>query len=469
MQNTIFFSTELLLMNDLKTKKNSLFLKNNLMTSRSKLSVVPPFLTPTNMTTIAQAEQLDVQDPLASFRAFFQHEPNTIYLDGNSLGKLPIQAKKDIANAVDKQWGENLIRSWNDHWLDLPKRLEQKLALLLGAKATELKVGESTSTNLYKVIHALLSSNLTAKSLLTDSLNFPSDVYVMEGLAKQFDCKPPTIVAYVHDLKADLPLLKAEIKKQPGIVCLSLVSYKSAWLYPMKSLNEFAEQHNSIIVWDLSHAVGVVDINLAESKTKIALGCTYKFLNGGPGSPAFLFIQEELITELHSPIQGWFGHKRPFDFSLSYEPSDGIGRFDAGTPQVLSLVAMEAGLDLTLKAGIDAIRKKSMMQTSYLVELIQEKLIPLGFTIETPMNPEERGSHITLAHPESWRVCKALIIGKGDGVKIIPDFRPPQYLRLGIAPIYTRYIDLFKSIERIEHIILSQEYLEIDTEKPTVT
>ena len=189
MQNTIFFSTELLLMNDLKTKKNSLFLKNNLMTSRSKLSVVPPFLTPTNMSTIAQAEQLDVQDPLASFRAFFQHEPNTIYLDGNSLGKLPIQAKKDIANAVDKQWGENLIRSWNDHWLDLPKRLEQKLALLLGAKATELKVGESTSTNLYKVIHALLSSNLTAKSLLTDSLNFPSDVYVMEGLAKQFDLK----------------------------------------------------------------------------------------------------------------------------------------------------------------------------------------------------------------------------------------------------------------------------------------
>ena len=187
MQNTIFFSTELLLMNDLKTKKNSLFLKNNLMTSRSKLSVVPPFLTPTNMNTIAQAEQLDVQDPLASFRAFFQHEPNTIYLDGNSLGKLPIQVKKDIANAVDKQWGENLIRSWNDHWLDLPKRINQKLALLLGAKATELKVGESTSTNLYKVIHALLSSNLTAKSLLTDSLNFPSDVYVMEGLAKQFD------------------------------------------------------------------------------------------------------------------------------------------------------------------------------------------------------------------------------------------------------------------------------------------
>jgi kynureninase len=154
---------------------------------------------------------------------------------------------------------------------------------------------------------------------------------------------------------------------------------------------------------------------------------------------------------------------------VAVSSSDGIGRFDAGTPQVLSLVAMEAGLDLTLKAGIDAIRKKSMMQTSYLVELIQEKLIPLGFTIETPMNPEERGSHITLAHPESWRVCKALIIGKGDGVKIIPDFRPPQYLRLGIAPIYTRYIDLFNSIERIEHIILSQEYLEIDAEKPTVT
>lgn len=421
------------------------------------------------MSNIEQAEHLDVQDPLASFRAFFQHEPNSIYLDGNSLGKLPIQAKKDILHAVDKQWGKNLIRSWNDHWLGLPKRLEQKIAILLGAKATELKVGESTSVNLFKLIHALLSSNLTPKNLLTDSLNFSTDVYVMEGLAKQFECKPPKIVTYVHDLKADLMLLKDEIKKQPGIVSLSLVSYKSAWLYPMKSLNEYAEQNSSIIIWDLSHAVGVVDVNLAESKTKIALGCTYKFLNGGPGSPAFLYIQEDLITKLHSPIQGWFGHQKPFDFSLLYTPSDGIDRFDAGTPQILSQVAMEAGIDLALKAGISAIRKKSMAQTSYIVELIQEKLIPLGFAIETPMNPEERGSHITLAHPESWRVCKALIMGKSDGVKIISDFRPPDYLRLGIAPIYTRYIDLFKSIERIEQIMLSQEYLEIDAERPTVT
>jgi kynureninase len=237
----------------------------------------------------------------------------------------------------------------------------------------------------------------------------------------------------------------------------------------MKSLNEYAEQNNSIIVWDLSHAVGVVDINLAESKTKIALGCTYKFLNGGPGSPAFLYIQEDLITKLHSPIQGWFGHQNPFDFSMPYIPSDGIDRFDAGTPQVLSQVAMEAGIDLALKAGIGAIRRKSMAQTGYLVELIQEKLIPLGFVIETPMNPEERGSHITLVHPESWRVCKALIMGTSEGVKIIPDFRPPHYLRLGIASIYTRYVDLFKSVERIEQIILSQEYLEIDAERPIVT
>ena len=421
------------------------------------------------MSDLKRAEYLDNQDYLKSFRTYFQHTPNEIYLDGNSIGKLPLQVKEDIKQAVESQWGQNLIRSWNDHWLDLTTRLENKLAQLLGADLKEIKVGESTSVNLYKLIHALLSSKITPKNLLTDSLNFPTDIYVMEGLAKQLECNPPVTVTYSSNLKADLVLLKKEIEKQPGIICLSLVTYKSAWLYPMKSLNEYAEQHNSIIIWDLSHAVGVVDIDLHKTKTKIALGCTYKFLNGGPGAPAFIYIQKDLIANLHSPIQGWFGHQNPFDFSLPYIPADGISRFNAGTPQILSQVAMEAGIDLTLKAGISNIRKKSKDQTAYVIDVINSKLTPLGFEIETPMNPEERGSHVTLKHHECWRVCKALIQGKDLGVKVIPDFRPPSYLRLGIAPIYTSFVDVFRAIERIEEIMVSKEYLDIDNERPTVT
>ena len=421
------------------------------------------------MNDLKRAEYLDDQDPLKLFSTYFHHNPNEIYLDGNSLGKLPLQAKTDIRQAIDSQWGQNLIRSWNDHWLDLPKRLENKLAQLLGADPDELKVGESTSVNLYKLIHALLSSKITPNNLVTDSLNFPTDVYVMEGLAKQLKCNPLIIVNYSSDLKADLTLLKKEIEKQPGIICLSLVAYKSAWLYPMKSLNEFAEENNSIIVWDLSHAAGVVDIDLHLSKTKIALGCTYKFLNGGPGAPAFIYIQKDLITKLHSPIQGWFGHQSPFDFSLPYIPAEGISRFDAGTPQVLSLIAMEAGIDLSLKAGITNIRKKSKDQTAYMIDLIDSKLTPLGFEIETPLSQEERGSHVTLKHQECWRVCKALIQGKDSGVKVIPDFRPPNYLRLGIAPIYTSFVDILRAIERVKEIMVTQEYFNIDNERPTVT
>jgi len=421
------------------------------------------------MNSIEQAKKFDAQDSLASFRENFQHQSNEIYLDGNSLGKLPLQAKVDLQKAVDEQWGENLIRSWNDHWLELPERLGQKLATLFGVSSEELKVGESTSVNLYKLTHALLSSELFPKNLLTDSLNFPSDVYIMEGLAKQFKCNPPFVVSYKNDLKADLELLKREIKNQPGIICLSLVGFKSAYLYPMKSLNVFAEENNSIIIWDLSHAAGVVAIDLKKSKTKIALGCTYKFLNGGPGSPAFIYIQKKLIKDLYSPIQGWFGHQKPFDFSLPFIPANNINRFDAGTPHVLSLIGMEAGIDLCLKAGISDIQKKSQDQTTYLTKLIESKLVPMGFKIETPLNSQERGSHITIAHDESWRVCKALIQGINGGVSFIPDFRPPNYLRLGIAPIYTSFTDLFRSIERIEQIMTTKEYLNIDQEKPKVT
>jgi kynureninase len=237
----------------------------------------------------------------------------------------------------------------------------------------------------------------------------------------------------------------------------------------MKVLNLWAEQHRSILVWDLSHAVGAVTIDLKETATKIAVGCSYKYMNGGPGAPAFLFIQKALQRKLANPIQGWFGHKNPFAFESDYHPNQGIDRFASGTPPILSLQAMEAGVDLALKAGIKNIRKKSVLQSEFFLEGVREKLLPLGYQLESPTDPECRGSHVTLSHPASWKICQSLLQGTSKDSKIIPDFRPPHFIRFAITPLYTRFEELQKVIFRLESIVLTKEYQKFKTNKPRVT
>lgn len=403
------------------------------------------------------------------FYEAFSHNENEIYLDGNSLGKLPKKTKETLQNAIENQWGENLIRSWNVHWLDLPKRISKKLASLLGVKASELKLGESTSVNLYQIAFALLASGRFPKRFITDSLNFPTDIYILEGLSKIFNIPSPTVVEYRSEVVADTAVLKEKIKNNSGIVCLSAVGYKSAWFYPMQELNAFAKEHQSLIIWDLSHAVGVLDMDLKNTQTQIAIGCTYKFLNGGPGAPAFLYVEKELQNALQNPIQGWFGHKNPFAFSLPYEAAEGIQRFEAGTPPVLSMIGIETGVDLTLAAGIKNIRKRSQDLTAYFIEKFKKELMPLGYELQSPEDPERRGSHITLSHPDSWRICKALLEGNEGGIKIIPDFRPPNFIRFGIAPLYTRFSDLYTTVARLKEIVKKKEFEAYNHQKPTVT
>ena len=416
-----------------------------------------------------KAKERDRKDPLANFKASFFHSKNEIYLDGNSLGKLPLKAKENIAMLMQEQWGENLIRSWNDHWLDLPKRLAAKLARLLGVDAKEILVGESTSVNLYKVAHALIQSGHYPKQFLTDSLNFPTDNYILEGISRENAMEKPICIQYTSDLKANINLLKNQIIAQPGVICLSLVSYKSAYYYPMKVLNLHAKKHNSIIIWDLSHAVGAVAIDLKETNTLAAIGCTYKYLNGGPGSPAFIYLDNSLIPHLMSPIQGWFGHAKPFDFSQDYLPAKGIEKFDAGTPTVLSLAAMEAGIDLTLTAGIESIRIKSLALSNFFLDTFYTELTPLGYVLESPEKEDERGAHITLSHKASWRICQCLLHGKEQRPKIIPDFRPPHYIRLGMAPLYIGYEDIWHTLERLKEIALNKEFEQYSDVRPTVT
>ncbi|MDA9140036.1 aminotransferase class V-fold PLP-dependent enzyme [Flavobacteriaceae bacterium] len=421
------------------------------------------------MSEFQAAQALDKKDPLAEFRTHFVLTPNEIYLDGNSLGKLPKAAQKAVQDTVAKQWGERLIRSWNEAWLELPSRLAEKYAKLLQVSKEEVIIGESTSVRLYQVLHALAKSDLSPKHLGTDKLNFPTDLYVMEGIAQDFSFGEMTQIDYGQEIEADLEILKTTIKEKPGIYCLSLVSYKSSYLYPMKVLNLWAEQHRSILVWDLSHAVGAVTIDLKETATKIAVGCSYKYMNGGPGAPAFLFIQKALQRKLANPIQGWFGHKNPFAFESDYHPNQGIDRFASGTPPILSLQAMEAGVDLALKAGIKNIRKKSVLQSEFFLEGVREKLLPLGYQLESPTDPECRGSHVTLSHPASWKICQSLLQGTSKDSKIIPDFRPPHFIRFAITPLYTRFEELQKVIFRLESIVLTKEYQKFKTNKPRVT
>lgn len=421
------------------------------------------------MTKLAQAQEKDLKDPLASFNEEFYHPENEIYLDGNSLGKLPLKTKGTIQQLVDHQWGNKLIRSWNDHWLDLPNRLANKLALLIGAKSHEVIVGESTSVNLYKLAHALMHTHLYPKQLLTDTLNFPTDNYILEGLSEQYNYPPTLCIRYPNDLRADLNEIKKILQSNPGILCLSLVTYKSAYYYPMLKINQWAKEHQSIIIWDFSHAVGAVDIDVKNTQTLAAIGCTYKYLNGGPGSPAFLYIDETLHKQIKSPIKGWFGHQNPFDFADTYHPAGDIQQFNAGTPAILSLAALEVGLDITLRAGIKAIRAKSEALTQFLLQEVESELIPLGYVIESPREVSERGSHLTLSHEESWRICQCLLKGKNNRPLIIPDFRPENYIRLGIAPLYIGFEDLLITVHRLKEIVIHKEYLSYSKQKPRVT
>jgi|TARA_B110000914_G_scaffold24944_1_gene18707 kynureninase len=411
----------------------------------------------------------DKNDSLSNFKKRFFNNENEIYLDGNSLGKLPLETISELNNTIKNQWGKKLIRSWNEHWLDLNDRVNLKMSKLINADPNEVLVGESTSVNLYKLLYGLLNSKKYEKRLLTDSLNFPSDLYIMEGLKEFTKSKKVQVVKYISDLESDLKLLKESIKHSPGVICLSLVTYKSSWLYPMLELNEFAKKNKSIIVWDCSHAIGVVDIDVKKTKTKIALGCTYKFLNGGPGSPSFIYINNKLIKDISNPIQGWFGHEKPFNFSDNYKPFDGIKKFEAGTPSVISLSAIENGIDITLEAGIKNIRSKSENLGDFLISLIKTELEVLGFEITSPLNSINRGSHISIKHKEAWRICKLLIKGKANRKTIIPDFRPNNTIRFGLAPLYVSYMDLFESIERIKEIVNTKEFLLIDDSKESVT
>lgn len=417
------------------------------------------------------ALKLDNDDLLKNYREHFYHpQKNLIYLDGNSLGRLPKKSFDLSKTVVQDQWGERLIRSWNEGWYKLSEKIAGKIAKIVGAEADEIAVGDSTSVNLYKTAMAALKLNPGRKKIVSDVLNFPTDIYVLQGIADQMGMDYKVELAQSGDgLSVSMKELNRIIDEDTALVVLSGVVFKSAFFYNMKQVTELVHRKGALMIWDLSHAAGAVPVNLNGCGADMAIGCTYKYLNGGPGAPAYLYVSKSLQEKISSPIWGWFGDEKPFDFQLDYRPASGIRKFMVGTPPVISLAVIEPGLDIILHAGMENIRRKSLLQSEYLIYLWKRKLKPLGFEIGSPKESEQRGSHISLRHSEAYRICKALIEPKDGSPVIIPDFREPDNIRLGIAPLYNSFEDIFNAVERMQRIVAGRQFEGYVKEKDAVT
>jgi kynureninase len=417
------------------------------------------------------AYELDAQDELAGFREeFVVDASNLIYLDGNSLGRLPRRTIELMRQAVEQQWGQRLIRGWNDGWINGPVELGAKIAQLVGAQPDEIIVTDSTSVNLFKLAVAALQARPARSKIVSDVFNFPSDLYILQGIIKLLDRGHRlALIPSVDTITIEPNAIQATIDSNTALVALTHVAFKSAFMYDMAEVTALAHQAGALTLWDLSHSAGAVPVDLNGCQVDLAVGCTYKYLNGGPGAPAFLYVRRDLQTQLQQPVWGWFGAKTPFAFELDYTPAENISRYWVGTPPILSLKAIEPAIDILLEAGIDRLRAKSIRQTDYLIFLAEQWLIPLGFTIGSPRQAAIRGSHVSIRHPESYRINRAMIEAEPPTLKVIPDFREPDNLRLGLTPLYTTFTEIHRAIERIRTIVEERLYEQYSTKRAAVT
>ena len=420
------------------------------------------------MTTVpvdrSYAEELDAADPLAVFRdRFVRDEESLIYLDGNSLGPLPRATEARIAEVVGQEWGAGLVRSWH-RWIDLPGQVGDLLGEhLIGAGPGQVAVCDSTTVNLYKLAVAALDARPGRSVIVTDDDNFPTDRYVLQGIAEQRGCELRMIGT---DLDQGLAAgaLREALDERTALVSLSHVAYRSGALADMTQITRIVHEAGALALWDLCHAAGAVPVELDASGADLAVGCTYKYLNAGPGAPAFLYVRRELQPGLRQPVWGWFGQRQQFDMGPAYDPAPGIGQFLTGTPQIIGTVAVQEGVRLLAEAGITRLRAKGVALTGYLIALADAWLVPLGVAVASPRQDERRGSHVTLAHPEAWRISQALI---GEGV--IGDYRTPDRLRLGPAPAFTRFVDVWDALDIMRQIMTNRAYLNVQSARSVVT
>jgi kynureninase len=415
--------------------------------------VLPNKLSSVEVTlTKEDAQALDKNDPIAQLRDLFEIPPNTIYLDGNSLGPLPVSAKQAAIEVVEHQWGEDLITSWNKHaWIDLPSTVGDKVGQLIGAKQGQVICCDSISVNLFKLLASALALNSSKRNIvLSQQDNFPTDLYMVEGLQQMLGeqrCRLLTCEA--NNLEVELTEKGHEI----SVLMLTHVNFRSGQIHDMKKLTKLAHEQGILVVWDLAHSAGAVPVELDMCEVDFAVGCGYKYLNGGPGAPAFIYAAEKHIPHLKQPLTGWMGHANPFTFDPNYQADVGIKKFLSGTPNVISMSILNAALDVFKQVDMCQVREKSVAMTQFFQRLVSQTPCLSELLLASPETANTRGSQLAYRHPDAYALCQALI---SQGV--IADFRAPDVLRFGFSPNFLSFEQLFDSVDKLQTIMQSKQY-----------
>lgn len=395
----------------------------------------------------ATLEALDRDDRLAAFRDEFDLPPGVIYLDGNSLGALPKATRGRLARAVDQEWGRGLIRSWNDAgWIDLPQRLGAQISGLIGAQEDEVVVADSTSVNIFKLAAAAVRMRPGRRVILSEPGNFPTDLYMIQGLSD-------LLGGAVELRTVERDRIAEALGPDVALLLLTQVHYKTGALHDMAALTARAHAAGALTLWDLSHSAGALDVDLNGAGADFAIGCGYKYLNGGPGAPAFLFVARRHQDQAVQPLSGWMGHAAPFDFVDSYRPAAGIRRHLCGTPSILGMTALAEGVSILTRAAMQDIRAKSQRMGDIFITLVEQMCDQAGFALISPRDAGQRGSHVSLSHPDGYAIMQALI-ARG----VIGDFRAPDALRFGFTPLYLGYADLWDAVSHLAAIMATGEY-----------
>jgi kynureninase len=385
----------------------------------------------------------DEADPLRSFRDEFHVPEGVLYLDGNSLGALPKKTAPRLQQIVTEEWGRDLIRSWNAHdWFRYPRRVGDRIAKILGAAPGQVVAADSTSVNLFKMLGAAAGLRSGRPVIVSEEENFPTDLYVAQGFAALLGSTRLELVR-----RADL---RSAIDEDVAVVTLTHVDFRTGEIHDMRELTRLCHDRGAMVVWDLSHSAGAVPLHLDRDDVDFAIGCGYKYLNGGPGAPAYLYVAERHHAAIRPPLSGWMGHEAPFAFDTDYRPAAGIERHLCGTPAILAMAALEVGVEIATRADIEQLREKSRRMGDLFLRLVDERCQGLGLTPACPRDSAKRGSQVSLSHPEGYPIMQALI-----AENVIGDFRAPDVLRFGFTPLYLRYVDVWDAVMILKRILES--------------
>ena len=420
------------------------------------------------MITREEVLQLDAADSLAHFRdRFVIQDPNVCYLDGNSLGRLPKKTVETINDFLLNGWGTKVVDGWAE-WIDKAQSTGDLIGrAALGAAAGQVLAMDTTSVNFYRIIRAALSASPDRKTIITDEANFPTDRYILQGIAEELNLN---LVVIPNDLTehkvgeqlsnelVTAEILKPYLNEDVAVVTLSVVAYRSGALHDLKVLTDLVRSHGGLMVWDASHAVGAVDLQFDNDGVDLAVGCTYKYGNSGPGAPAWLYVRKEMQTKIEMPIQGWFAQRNQFLMGSKFDQIDGMRGFQIASPSIIGLLCIDEGFSMIAEAGIANINAKAATGTNLMIDLYEQWLVDLGYELVTPRNPKQRGGHISLYHPEAAKIARGL----RDEMNVIPDYRVPNCIRLAISPLATTYQEVFDGFERIRDYTKSGKYEEID-------